>query len=285
MRVAILTPAEGVYRQAAVDFSATLMTVLEGAGFTATAVPWTDPEAAAAAGDLVLPLVAWGYHLDLPRWFAAVGTLEASGKRVLNPPSVLRWNSDKAYLQRLEAQGAPIVATAFVDHADEPAVEGARTRFGGGTVVVKPRVSGGAFGTIRVEPGGSLEGGPEGPAMIQPYLDAVEGEGEYSLLYFNRRFSHALTKTAVGGDFRVQPQFGGVVQAVTPPPEAFATAERVLAAVEEPLLYARVDILRDADGQWRLMELEAVEPHLFLDQAADGGRAFTEAVAATFRNS
>lgn len=285
MRVAILNPAEDVYREAAIEFSAKLVSVLERGGIRATAVPWTQPDAAVAAGDLILPLVAWGYHLDLPRWFSVIGALEASGKRVLNPPSVLRWNSDKAYLRRLEAAGAPTAPTAFVDRADEQAVEAARARFGGGTVVVKPRVSGGAWGTIRVARGDSLEGGPEGPAMIQPYLQAVEGEGEYSLLYFNRRFSHALTKTAQAGDFRVQPQFGGVVQAVGPPPEALATAERVLAAVEEPLLYARVDILRDDAGAWRLMELEAVEPHLFLDQAADGGRAFVDAVAATFRNS
>lgn len=285
MRVAILNPAEGVYREAAIEFSAKLMAVLESGGLSATAVPWTRPDDAIAAGDLILPLVAWGYHLDLPRWFSVIGTLEASGKRVLNPPSVLRWNSDKAYLQRLEAAGAPTVPTAFVDHANAETVEAARARLGGGTVVVKPRVSGGAWGTIKVPPGGSLEGGPEGPAMIQPYLKTVQGEGEYSLLYFNRRFSHALTKTAVGGDFRVQPQYGGRVRSVTPPSEAFATAERVLAAVEEPLLYARVDILRDDVGQWRLMELEAVEPHLFLDQAADGGRAFVDAVAATFRNS
>ena len=285
MRVAILNPAEGVYREAAIEFSQKLMAVLAGGGLEATAVPWTQPEAAIAAGDLILPLVAWGYHLDLPRWFSVVGALEASGKRVLNPPSVLRWNSDKAYLRRLEAAGAPTVPTVFVDRGDAEAVEKARVTLGGGTVVVKPRVSGGAFGTIKVAPGGSLDGGPEGPAMIQPYLRTVEVEGEYSLLYFGGRFGHALTKTAAAGDFRVQPQFGGVVQTVTPPAEALRTAERVLASVEEPLLYARVDILRDDAGAWRLMELEAIEPHLFLDQAPDGGRAFVDAVAATFRNS
>lgn len=280
MKICVLTPALGLYEGVWEEFLPRFSAPLEQAGAELTSLRWTEAAERPPEADLVVPLVAWGYHLQLDRWYATLDALERAGSPVANPPSVLRWNADKSYLERLEANGAPTVPTLFVERADDAAVHEALHRFGIDEVVVKPRVSGGAHGTIRVKAGGSLEGGPEGPAMIQPFLPSVGEGGELSMLFFNRRFSHALTKTAVAGDFRVQPQYGGIIQGVEPPPDAFAMAERVLAAVQEPLLYARVDVLRDREGVWRLIELELIEPHLFLDQAPDRGRAFAEAAVA-----
>lgn len=280
MKICVLTPAPGVYEGVWPEFLPRYAAPLAAAGAELISLPWTDAAERPPEADLVVPLVAWGYHLQLHRWFETLDALERAGVRVANPPPVLRWNADKSYLQRLEANGAPTVPTLFVDQADAAAVARAFETFGVEEVVAKPRVSGGAHGTIRVKPGGSLDGGPDGPAMIQPFLPSVGEGGELSLLFFNRRFSHALTKTAAPGDFRVQPQFGGALQAVEPPADALAVAERVLAAVDEPLLYARVDMLRDRQGAWRLIELELIEPHLFLDQAPDRGRAFAEAAVA-----
>ena len=106
----------------------------------------------------------------------------------------------------------------------------------------------------------------------------MTGEGELSLIYFGGRFSHALRKVPAAGDFRVQVQHGGANTAIAASADARAAAERVLAAARRPLTYARVDLIRAADGQLRLMELEAIEPDLFLDMSPDCGAAFAQAM-------
>ena len=113
--------------------------------------------------------------------------------------------------------------------------------------------------------------------MIQPYLKSIETEGETSLLFFGGRFSHAVNKRPVPGDFRIQMQFGGLYRTATPDAEAMALAEQVLAAIAKPLLYARIDMV-EAAGKWVLMEAELVEPDFYLSLAPDGGRMFAEAV-------
>jgi glutathione synthase/RimK-type ligase-like ATP-grasp enzyme len=251
---------------------------LEAAGLTVVQQIWTE---ATPEGDLILPLLAWGYHFEPERWYATVDALVAGGARLMNPPSVLRWNADKSYLQRLGAAGAPTVPSIAVEALSEAVLAEARAAFAAERIVVKPRISGAGHRTVRLEPGQPLgEDAPEGPALIQPYLPAVESEGELSLFYFAGRFSHGVAKVAKAGDFRVQVQFGGESSAAEPEPAARQAAEAVLAEVSETLLYARVDLIRGPGGRWLLMELEAIEPDLFLQFAPDGGAAFAQAVKA-----
>lgn len=253
---------------------------LRDVGLKVEARPWTATDAGADA-DLVLPLLAWGYHHDPALWYARVDAMQAAGARVLNPFEVLRWNADKAYLERLGREGAPTVPSIAVERLTPEAISAARETFGVDRLVVKPRISGGGHKTVRIEPGQfSDPEAPTGPALIQPYLPAVEAEGELSLFYFDRRFSHAVAKVAKAGDFRVQPQFDGSSTTTEPEAQAQATAEAVLAKVAEPLLYARIDLIRGADGRWALMEAELIEPDLFLQYAPDSGMAYAQAVKA-----
>lgn len=251
---------------------------LRAKGLTVASQPWTalveEDEAR-----LVMPSLAWGYHARQSEWFAQLDALEAGGVRVVNPPAVLRWNSTKTYLVELAGKGAPVVPTRTHDALTQDDVQAAFDAFGVDEVVVKPQVSGGSHETIRVKRhGGSLEGGPTGPALIQPFLPAVGEEGELSLFFFDGRFSHAVTKVAVDGDFRVQPQFGGRVSEIAPEREALRAAEMVLEAAGPALTYARVDLIRGLDHTPQLMELEVIEPDLFLEHAHDQGAAFAEAV-------
>lgn len=254
-----------------------LATPLRAKGLTVEAQPWTDPIETDRAR-LVMPSLAWGYHGRQDQWFAFLDRLDRDGLRVANPVAVLRWNSTKSYLVELAAKGAPVVPTHAHDRLTEEAVQAAFDAFGVDEVVVKPQVSAGSHETIRVKRRGSLDGGPSGPALIQPFLPAVAEEGELSLFYFDGRFSHAVTKVAIGGDFRVQPQFGGQVSEIAPEPEALRAAELVLEAAGAPPTYARVDLIRGLEHTPQLMELELIEPDLFLEHAHDGGAAFAEAV-------
>ena len=284
--IAVLTPdaADPSYAGQWPGVLERLGEALATGGLTTVPTPWTDhiDSADGLTGfPLVLPLIAWGYHRDHGRWMQACTTWEAAGVRMLNPPSVLGWNSDKSYLGRLAEQGVAIPDTVWVDSPTQGDVDTAFDRFGTDRIVVKPRVSGGAYKTLRLARGERMEGAPEGPAMIQPYLPTIETEGETSLLFFGGKLSHVVEKRPVAGEFRVQVQYGGGYVALPEPPAgALALAERTLAAIDEDLLYARIDMARDADGGWLLMEAELIEPDFYLSSAPEGGKRFAEAVRA-----
>lgn len=277
-RIALLTPAaHNPYVRVWGPAFDRLTAALSRAGLEVVAMEW--PKAAEADVDAVLPLLAWGYHQDAADWLAMLDALEAKGVKALNPAAILRWNTTKTYLADLEAAGVPVVPTVFADRADDAVVAKARAELGAETLVVKPQVSGGSHETVKLGPGEMLIGGPSGAAMIQPFLPAVSGEGEISLLHFDGVFSHAVGKVARQGDFRVQPQFGSTIGPIKPPPGALEVAEKVLAAAPGRLTYCRVDLIRHPDGTLRVMELEAIEPDLFLEHAPAAGAVFVAAVA------
>lgn len=259
-----------------------LADALSKAGITAEAAPWTDhvEDASGLTGyPLVLPLIVWGYHRDHARWMRACATWETAGVRMLNPPSMIGWNSDKSYLGRLADRSVAIPPTLWVDGVTQADVDAAFDRFGTDVIIVKPRVSGGAWKTLRLSRGDSLSDAPAGPAMIQPYLPSIETEGETSLLFFGGQLSHAVSKRPVSGEFRIQVQFGGQYAALPEPPAgALALAEKTLAAIDEDLLYARIDMARGPDGEWLLMEAELIEPDFYLGSAPEGGQRFAAAV-------
>ena len=261
-----------------------LQAALATEGITVEPMAWTDhieDGSRLAAFPLVLPLIVWGYHRDHARWVQACATWEAAGVRMLNPPSVLTWNSDKSYLRRLAERGVAMPRTQWVEGVTQANVDAAFDRFGTETVVVKPRVSGGAWKTLRLARGETMEGAPEGPAMIQPYLPSIETEGETSLLIFGGQLSHVVNKRPVNGDFRIQVQYGGQYVALPEPPEgAWDLAQQTLAAIDEDLLYARIDMARGPDGGWLLMEAELIEPDFYLGSAPEGGQRFAAAVKA-----
>lgn len=246
-------------------------------------IDWTKADNLASF-DLVTPLLAWGYPRDSAAWFALLDRMDAEGVPVCNPVIVLRWNSDKAYLAELDAAGIATVPTRMSDALDQAALDDARAAFGSGTLVIKPPISGGADGTYRLAIGEPIPERVIGQRMmIQPFLPAVAAEGEYSLFYFDGNFSHSIIKRPAAGDFRVQDQFGGYEKAIEAPGAAKNLAEAALNATARitgtgTLAYARVDVLRDGDGQFRLMELELIEPSLFLRFAADNGAAFAAAL-------
>ncbi|WP_379581019.1 ATP-grasp domain-containing protein [Nonomuraea mangrovi] len=241
------------------------------AGIDGQAVRWDDPEADWSAFDAAVVRSVWDY-LDRREEFLAWARATAGVTRLLNPAAVLETNTDKTYLREL---GVPTVPTHWSADGMPQWSE----------YVVKPTVSAGARDTIRTTDRAvaqahaqALEASGRTP-MVQPYLDMVEAEGETSLLYFNRTFSHAVRRNAMlaGGqsladNSRAEPR--------TPADDQVELAEKVLAAVQGELLYARVDLIRLPDGSPALMELELTEPYLFLryaeGAAANLARALTE---------
>ncbi len=251
---------------------------LKAAGASVEPIPWTDT-ADLGEFDLILPLVAWGYHKDYDRWLELLARAEAERWPMINPPQLLRWNSDKRYLVELAGAGVPTVPTMAVAACCNADIAEARSRFGGETLVIKPSVSASASGLHKIRPTDVLPAECRGQAMIiQPLIDAITTTGEYSLMLFAGEYSHAVVKRPKPGDFRVQEALGGVTMPSEAPPGAIDLAKRALAATPEEAIYARVDIIPDDHGVLRIMELELIEPALFLDHAPGSGAAFARAI-------
>ncbi len=278
MRIVLLTPAPDEPRFAAIvtRWFERMAAALRLADIEAAARTWVAP-GALSGFDGVSPLLAWSYFQAPGDWALLLDRLERHGLPIANPVETLRWNTRKTYLAELEAAGAPVIPTQFVERLTPDAIAEAHGRFGR-ELVAKPQLSAGAHQTVRLSLGGEAAGAPSGPAMLQPFLPAVAEEGEFSLFYFDRRFSHAVAKRATGGDFRVQFQYGGQSAAIAAPAAARDAAERVLAATRMRLVYARIDLLRGPDDDFYLVELEAIEPDLFLEYAPDGGAAFAQSM-------
>jgi glutathione synthase/RimK-type ligase-like ATP-grasp enzyme len=276
MRVAVLVPAPGFHEawDWAYDVEAG---VLERAGVSVEPRHWTDP-GDLSEFDLVMPLVAWGYHSEPARWHTLLDRLDHERVRMLNPVAVLRWNSDKRYLAELGQRGVDVIPTQIVEALDEAALASARDEFGD-TLIIKPPVSAAADGTFKLGPADALPASACGkPTLIQPFLPSVAEEGEYSIMLFGGRFSHAIVKRPKAGDYRVQPHLGGTEEACEPPAGAIDLAHAALAAAPARPTYARVDMVRDSAGALAVIELELIEPALWLQHAPDGGASFGSAV-------
>lgn len=253
---------------------------LRDVGFAVDPVPWTG------AGDLagyalVLPLVAWGYHHRFGEWLDLIDRLEREQVPLFNPAALLRWNSDKRYLEELGTKGIAAVPSIGTERLDGETLMAAAERFDTDQLVIKPRVSGGASGTYRIGPQGEIPASVRGfPMIVQPMLPSIRTEGEYSLILFDGQLSHCVVKRPAAGDFRVQPHFGGTTVPCAPPDGAEALANSALAAAPAKSLYARVDIVRDDCSDLRIMELELVEPALFLDQVPGSADRFARSVRA-----
>ena len=283
-RIAILTPDPADAHNAELwpKVLARLQRALDEVGIATMPTPWTaHVEDAAALADCacVLPLLAWGYHFDHERWLQACETWQRDAVPMANPARVLAWNSDKLYLSELAMRGVAVPYTRWTNRLTPQELAHVFEQTGAAELIVKPAVSGGAWKTRRVRPGEAVDAAADACMLIQPYLPTIESEGETSLLYFGGRLSHAVNKRPVDGEFRVQEEFGGQYALLSPPPAgAVALAEQVLAAIDAPLLYARIDMVPDVDGRWLLMEAELIEPDFYLGVDPAQGAGFARAL-------
>ncbi|HRO04576.1 MAG TPA: transporter, partial [Terricaulis sp.] len=244
---------------------------------------WDDatlPQRGAAGGII---RSCWDYHERPEAFVETLRAHERGGLRVLNSPEIVRWNMRKTYLQEL---GDAAIETMWADRADARAVAQAFEALDAAEIVVKPQVGAGSRETVRLQRNGwseaDLIGAPRGPAMIQPFLSAIQTEGERSLFWFGGQFSHAIRKAPAPGDWLANIPGKTAFMADPAPPEAMAAAEAARARAPGDLLYVRIDLVLGDDGRWRVIEIEAIEPYLFFDFAPEGADVFAGAIARVF---
>src|SRR5882762_2803906 len=244
-----------------------LVPALQELGVTAVPAVWDSPDVCWEEFQGVVVRSCWDYHHRLEEFLAWV--------TLWNPPAVLRWNSHKGYLRDLAVRGVPIVPTRWLARGRRVGLAQLLRDERWSDAVVKPAVSASATDTWRTS--AATAGADQrrleqllraGDVMVQPFIDEVCDPGEWSIIFFGGRFSHAVRKRPAATDYRVQWEFGCFVMLRPPPPRLVADAEAVMAAVPGNPLYARVDGVERAD-RLMLMELELIEPHLFLGWDAD----------------
>jgi hypothetical protein len=259
-----------------------LVAALAARGVAVEPRVWDDPDVDWRAYDAVVIRSVWDYVPQRPRFVAWARAVD-DVTDLHNAAVIVAWNTDKRYLGALAAAGVPVVPTLWLDRGAPAALAPLLSARGWGDLVIKPVVSAGAHETLRV-PAGALALAeqhlarlqPTAAMMVQPYLRAIEDQGELSLVFFGGDFSHAVRKRPRAGDFRSQPQFGATLTAAVPDHAELACARAALAAAPAPTLYARVDLVPASDGQPLVMELELVEPRLFF---REGGPSALERAA------
>jgi glutathione synthase/RimK-type ligase-like ATP-grasp enzyme len=256
---------------------------LRARGVVAERVPWRA-RVAWSDFDVVVVRSPWDYHRHSDAFFAVLAAIDASPARLANPLAAMRWNLRKTYLEDLRRRGVAIVPTTFGQGLDEQRLQRTARTFDAGPWVIKPVIGANAGDVFRLPAAGV---GDQGPAIVarfchdawmaQPFVDSVTHTGEYSLFYFDGRYSHAVLKTPRHGDFRVQEEHGGKIRALTPVPALRAAADRVCAALPSGCLYVRVDLVA-LDDAFAVMEVELIEPSLYLRMEAGAPARFADAL-------
>lgn len=262
------------------------ITPLKERDINVTPAIWNDPAVNWKQFDAVIIRSCWDYHHQ-PRQFRQwLDHLKAQHLTLWNPAEIVRWNMHKKYLQNLAAQGVSIPPTIWIEAASSADLVALLHENRFERAVIKPMISATAhqtyrtaLATARADQSRLEEILRHTGGMIQEFVNEITTIGEWSLIFFAGKFSHAVLKRPRDGDFRVQADFGGTCQPLPPPPELIKQAEAILRLIDQPLLYARVDGI-DSDGRLVLIELELIEPQLFLQMAAAAPQRFAEAVAA-----
>jgi hypothetical protein len=257
-------------------------------GAAVTAAVWDDAAVRWTAFDRVVIRSCWDYHRRPVEFLAWLDSLERQGVPLWNPPKLLRWNSHKSYLRDLEASGVTVAPTAWLDHGSDVSLSQLLGERGWDEAVIKPAISASAFRTWKVSSRDAADPRTQraledllagGDVLVQPFISEIARSGEWSLVFFAEEFSHGILKRPAIGDFRVQSEYGGQVIEVEPPAAVVAGAKEAAAKIRGPWAYARIDGVASETGV-TLMEMELIEPYLFLSSHPEAPARFADALAA-----
>jgi hypothetical protein len=259
-----------------------LADALRERGLRAAPAVWDDPAVDWSVAALAVLRSTWDYHRRLAAFLA---WLDRAGQvtRVVNAPALVRWNAHKGYLRELAVRGLPTVPTEWLARGTRATLAEVKARRGWSDLVVKPAVSASAWRTRRFGDDAAGQGERhlaellrDVDVMVQPYLSTLDRAGETALMFVDGRFTHAVRRPAalVAGAHR---QLEG--EPVKPGPAALDLGRRVLDVLGTAPPYARVDVVEQAEPL--LLELELIEPTLYLDESPVACAALAESLLKT----
>jgi hypothetical protein len=253
-------------------------------GIKVDTIPWNRPGVDWRRYELVVIRSTWDYQHHAEEFLRTLEAIEQR-TRLENSSEIARWNMRKTYLLDLASKGVETVPTFWREGLQPGELIPLFEELRSDEAVIKPILSGTAQGAWRLdskrvhEHADEIEAYYTGrPLMLQPFERGIIEEGEYSMMYFNGAHSHTILKVPKHGDFRVQEEYGSFLSHVEPEPALLAAGDAAMAAVGQNLLYARVDFVRSGEA-FRLMELELVEPSIYLRTEPGAPERFADAVA------
>lgn len=252
-----------------------------------TPAPWDDASIDWHQFDVIILRSTWDYFerpVEFNRWLDRLLPLS---DKILNPLSVVKWNQDKRYFDDFTKKGIGLPPYIICPRNGKANLKQIMEDNGWRKAVVKPAISGGAYHTWVVHTDTAIADQPRfaalqetGEVIVQVFVEEIITNGELSLVFFNKKFSHAICKKAKQGDFRVQTEFGGTAVSIQPDKALLSQATDLINSIAEPLLYARVDGVVMEDGRFLLMELELIEPVLSVFSHEKACENFYEALLA-----
>jgi hypothetical protein len=258
---------------------------MQALGWQIEAVPWRTSDGNWDQFDAVYIGTPWDYPEDPDQFLSVLESIDKSNAILINDLELVRWSLSKTYLRDLEAKGAAIVPSLWYDDMTPRVLEQAFDKHATDRIIVKPIVSTNATHTFLLTQEQAIHKQHElrtifrnRPFVVQPFIDNIQCEGEFSLFYFNREFSHATRKVPKKEDFRVQEEYGAEVLSIVPEPALLETGAKIIQLVDPTPAYARADFVRGPDRRFLVMELEMIEPSMYLRMDSNAPQRFAAAI-------
>lgn len=263
------------------DSDSLVIEPLRKRGIEVEPIIWSSPPATLNQFEAIIMRSAWDYHTNISKFKLFLNSINKSGVPTYNPIDTMTWNINKSYLLDLSKQGVPIVPSIKIQTFNENILTHINKW---SEIIIKPTVGGSAYGIKKLQTANKKEIMREinnllfiGDVLIQPFMKEIY-DGEISFIFFDKQYSHAVLKIPRVNEYRTQPQFGVTCRRVYPESRLINQANEIIHHIKEPLLYARLDALV-VNNNLLLMELELIEPHLFLDEAPEAASTFADAIA------
>ena len=263
---------------------------LQKLGWIIQNVPWNE-SVDWNIFDLVVIRSPWDYQDHFEEFTDVLKKIDESKAILINNLKTVMWNIDKNYLFELENKGVEIVPTTKAFSLNKSDIKNAFEKFKTNELIIKPVIGANADDTFRVNKKDNSELNEiellfrDRECMIQPFMQNITKEGEYSLMYFQGKLSHTILKTVAAGDYRVQEEHGGGVVTVNKPEALIVeSGKKAMNALYETPLYARVDLVRTTQNTFALMELELIEPSLYFRFNDDSAYKFASCIDEFWKN-
>jgi glutathione synthase/RimK-type ligase-like ATP-grasp enzyme len=260
-----------------------LIAELAKSGIIATAAIWDDASIDWSDFDYLVFRNTWDYFEKENEFNLWLDQIEKLGIKTLNPIAIIKQNKHKFYLREMEQQGIKILPTVFIDKTTNLDLKELMPSHWN-KAVLKPAFSAGSYLTEVFEAADIAKVSTqyktiasEKELLLQEFMPEIQTVGETSLIFFNKKFSHAVNKKPVPGDFRIQVQFGGIYRLVHPDAELIAEAQKIVDTFPGKLLYARVDGIV-INNELHLMEVECIEPDLYFNLSEGSLERFVNAI-------
>ena len=265
------------------NYDALLERPLAQLGWKTQLVSWHDKTVDWNLFDVVLIRSTWDYQSDPARFLKVLQRIQRSSAQLENALPLVQWNINKRYLRDVQEAGFTIVPTLWPDDLQANRLADFFAQLQCAEIVLKPLISANADNTFRLSAGQALQRFPQlqaafngRPFMLQPFMQAIIDEGEFSLFFFGGKYSHTVLKKPAAGDFRVQEEHGGILQKVNPEPELLTLATRLNQWLHPAPLYSRLDFVRSQNG-FAIMEIELIEPSLYFNLDSESPQRFARA--------